>query len=146
MAGWLWALDGYEMSGYDAADGDLRSLLLVLQLEGDAGSDEAELLGRQLRAELVQLDIEAAIPVSSGAAPEGAKGAAADWSALVVTFSVAGGVFTSVIAVARDWLARHGSAQRITMTIDNDAIVLDHASAQEREELISTWVRRHSAG
>ena len=54
------------------------------------------------------------------------------------------GVFTSVIAVVQDWLARHSAAQSIKMTIDDDTIELGRASVQEREELISAWVRRHS--
>jgi hypothetical protein len=133
------------MSRYGAADGDLRSLLLVLDLDPEAEPEEAERLSRQLRVELTQLDVEAVDPPPSADEPEGAKGIAVDWGALQVTFSAAGGVFASVIAVARDWLTQHRSAQRITMTIDNDSITLDRASAQEREELISAWVRRHSS-
>jgi hypothetical protein len=132
------------MSYYGPPDGDGRNLLLVLELDPEADSDEAERLGRQLRAELAQLDVDAVNPAVSGAVPEGAKGAAVDWGSLLVTFAAAGGVFTSLIGVARDWLARHGSAQRIAMTIDNDTIILDRASIQERQELIGAWVRRHS--
>jgi hypothetical protein len=133
------------MSYFGAAGGDQRNLLLVLELEPEADSDEAERLGRQLRADLTELDVEAVKPATTADVPQGAKGGAVDWGSLLVTFSVAGGVFTSVIAVARDWLARHSAAQRISITIDNDTIVLDRASTQEREQLISTWVRRHSA-
>jgi len=75
---------------------------------------------------------------------QGAKGAGVDWGSLLVTLSAAGGVVTSVIAVVQDWLARHSAAQSLTITMDNDTIELGRASAQEREELISTWVRRHS--
>ncbi len=75
---------------------------------------------------------------------QGAKGAGVDWGSLLVTLSAAGGVVTSVIAVVQDWLARHSAAQTIKITIDDDTIELGRASVQEREELISTWVRRHS--
>ena len=74
----------------------------------------------------------------------GPQGAGVDWGSLLVTLDAAGGVVTSVIAVAQDWLARHSAAQSIKMTIDADTIELGRASVQEREELISTWVRRHS--
>jgi Effector Associated Constant Component 1 len=127
----------------EAGDGQ-RTLLLMLELDPEAEPDEAERLGRQLRVELTQLDVEAVDPATPPEEPEGAKGVAVDWGALLVTFSAAGGVFTSLIAVARDWLTQHRSAQRITMTIDNDSIILDRASVQERQELISAWVRRHS--
>jgi hypothetical protein len=125
---------------------DQRDLLLVLDLEPEAGPDEAERLGRQLRAELAQLDVEAVKPATISDVPEGAKGAAVDWGSLLVTLSAAGGVFTSVIALTRDWLARHGAAQRIKITIDGDTIVLDRATTAEREQLIGTWVHQHSGG
>jgi hypothetical protein len=126
------------------ANDDQRRLLLMLELDPEAEPDEAERLGRQLRAELTQLDVEAVDPASTADEPEGAKGAGVDWGTLLVTFAAAGGVFTSLIAVAQDWLARHGSAQRISMTIDNDSITLDRTSVREREELINVWVRQHS--
>ena len=124
--------------------GDQRDLLLVLELEPEADADEAERLGRQLRRDLTQLDVEAVKPATLTDVPEGAKGGAVDWGSLLVTFSAAGGVFTTVIAMAQDWLDQHSAAQRIKMTIDNDTIVLDRASEREREQLIGTWVRRHS--
>ena len=125
--------------------GDQQNLLLVLELEPEADPDLAERLGRQLRMDLSQLDVEAVKPATITDVPEGAKGGAVDWGSLLVTLSAAGGVFTSVIALAQEWLGRHSAAQRIKMTIDNDTIVLDRASAREREQLIGTWVRRHSA-
>jgi hypothetical protein len=128
----------------DETDGDPRNLLIELQLDADADSEEAERFGRQLRAELAQLDVEAVSPLVSADVAPGAKGAGVDWGSLLVTLSAAGGVITSVIAVVQDWLARHNAAQSIKMTIDDDTIVLGRASVQEREELISVWVRRHS--
>lgn len=141
LVGGAWG--GYEMSSYKS-DGDPRHLLLALELDPEADTEETERLGRQLRADLTQLDVEAVNPATTAVVPEGAKGAAVDWSSLLVTLSGAGGVITSVIALAQDWLARHRAAQRIKITLDGDTIVLDRASAQERKELISTWVRQHS--
>lgn len=128
----------------DETDGDPRNLLIELRLVPDADSEEAERFGRQLRAELAQLDVEAVSPMTSADVAQGAKGAGVDWGSLLVTLSAAGGVITSVIAVVQDWLARHSAAQSVKMTIDDDTIELGRASAQEREELISVWVRRHS--
>jgi hypothetical protein len=133
-----------EMLRHKGADGVSRDVLIELQLDSEANSDEAERFGRQLRAELANLDVDAVSPMVLPDAPQGAKGAAVDWAALLVTFSVPGGVFTSVVAVVRDWHARHSASQSVKITIDNDAIILGRACAQEREELISSWVRRHS--
>jgi hypothetical protein len=136
--------EGAPDTGGQSAMNDQRNLLLVLELEPEAGSDDAERLGRQLRSDLSQLDVEAVKPAVVTDVPEGAKGGAVDWGSLLVTLSASGGVFASVIAMAKGWLAQHGAAQRIRITIDNDTIVLDRASAQERDELIGAWVRKHS--
>jgi len=128
----------------DGTDGDPRNLLIELRLDPDADSGEAERFGRQLRAELAQLDVEAVSPMESADVPQGAKGAGVDWGSLLVTLSNAAGVVTSVIAVVQDWLARHSAAQSIKVTIDDDTIELGRASAQDREELISAWLRKHS--
>jgi Effector Associated Constant Component 1 len=132
------------MSRDDGTDVDPRNLLIELRLVPDADSGEAERFGRQLRAELAQLDVEAVSPMVSADVAQGAKGAGVDWGSLLVTLSGVGGVVTSVIAVVQDWLGRHSAAQSIKVTIDGDTIDLGRASAQEREELISAWVRRHS--
>jgi hypothetical protein len=132
------------MSRGNGTDGDPRNLRIELLLDPDADSEEAERFGRQLRAELAQLDVEDVSPMVSADVAQGAKGAGVDWGSLLVTLNAAGGVVTSVIAVVQDWLARHSAAQSIKMTIDDDTIELGRASVQERKELISTWVRRHS--
>ena len=132
------------MSRGDGTDGDPRNLLIELRLVPDADLGEAETFGRQLRAELAQLDVEAVSPMVSADVAQGAKGAGVDWGSLLVTLSGVGGVVTSVIAVVQDWLARHSAAQSIKVTIDDDTIELGRASAQDREELISAWLRKHS--
>jgi hypothetical protein len=132
------------MSAGNAAGGNQRALVLALELDPEADAEEAERLGQQLRREIAQLDVEDVGPAFPAAAPDGAKGGALDWGTLLVTFAAAGGVFTSVIALAQDWLNQHASAQQIKMTIDGDTIVLGRASSQERERLINAWVRRHS--
>lgn len=120
--------------------------MLALGLDSDTDPEEAERLGQQLRMEVLRLDVENVKPALPDVAPEGAKGPGLDWGTLLVTFGAAGGVFTSVVAVARDWLSRHVSAQRISLTIDDDTIVLGRASSEERAKLIDVWVQRHSEG
>ena len=128
----------------DEADDGSRELLVEVQLASDADPGDTERLGRQLRGELLRLAVETIRPVTSATAPPGAKGGAVDWGSLLVTLSGAGGVFTSVIALARGWLTRHSAAQSIKLTIDKDTIELGRASAQEREELIAAWIHRHT--
>jgi hypothetical protein len=119
-------------------------LLVVLEPEAGADAEEADRLGRQLRQELRELDVDAVTPVPAGAAPAGAKGVdAASVTELLVTLSASGGVFVTVVATVKDWLARRGAGHRITMTIDGDTLRLDGASPAERAQLVETFVRRH---
>ena len=119
-------------------------LALALGLDPAIDPDQAERLGQQLRMEIAQLDVEDVRPALPHVAPEGAKGSGLEWGTLLVTFGAAGGVFTSVVAVVRDWLSRHFSVQQVSLTIDDDTIVLGRASPEERAKLIDAWVRRHS--
>jgi hypothetical protein len=47
--------------------------------------------------------------------------------ALLITLTAAGGVVTTVIETAWDWLARHATTRRISVTIAGDTIVLERA-------------------
>lgn len=120
-------------------------LRIVLALEAEPGADreETERLSRQLRGELLQLDVDGVAAVPDGAAPPGAKGDAVSVAQWLVTLSATGGVFATVIATVRDWLSRRSGAQGIKITIDGDTLELERATAGERTELIEAFVRRH---
>jgi hypothetical protein len=121
-----------------------RDVVLLVELEPDVDPDEIDRSVRQLRAELMDLDVESVAPVAADNAPPGAKGADLySLSALLVTLAATGGVFTTLIEAARDWLARQAVGRRISVTIDGDTIVLEKASVQERSALIDVYLRRH---
>ena len=126
------------------ADSTLRELILVVEPEPDADPDEVDRLVRQLRADLKNLDIESVTSLGTGKTPPGAKGVdPVTVSALLVTLSASGGVFTALIESVRDWLARHAAAERISVTIDGDTLVLEKSSGQERSALIDAYMRHH---
>jgi hypothetical protein len=119
-------------------------LLVVLEPDADADAEETDLLARQLRRELRSLDVDDVTPVVAGEAPAGSKGAdAASVTELLVTLSASGGVFAMVVATVKDWLGRRSGAHTVSLTIDGDTLELDGATADERAELIATFVRRH---
>lgn len=122
-----------------------RQLELRIALEPGPGADaeEAERLSRQLRAELRELDVAEVEPVAAGPAPAGAKGDAASIGEWLLTLSAGGGVFSTVVALLRDWLGRRGGSHRIALTIGGDSIELSAASDAERAELVEAFVRRH---
>ncbi|MGH8601987.1 MAG: effector-associated constant component EACC1 [Gammaproteobacteria bacterium] len=126
------------------SDSVLRDLILVVESEPDVDPDEVDRSARRLRAELKDLDVESVAPASSESAPPGAKGVdPSNLTALLITLSASGGVFTVLIETAWDWLTRHASARRVSVTIDGDTLVLDKASAQERSALIGAYLSRH---
>jgi hypothetical protein len=135
------------MAGHDldrGSGGVLRDLVLVVESEPDVDPDEIDRSVRQLRAELNDLDVESVVPITLDNAPPGAKGVDPfSLGALLITLTAAGGVFTTLIETTRDWLARHATARRISVTIDGDTFVLEKGSAQERGALIDAFLRRH---
>lgn len=127
-----------------SSDSALQDLILVVEPTPDVDSDDVDRSLRQLRAELKDLDIESVVPVASQDVPPGAKGVDPfSAGALLITLCATGGAFTVLIETARDWLARHAAARRISVTIDGDTIVLDRSSAQERSALIEDYIRHH---
>ena len=115
-------------------------------LEPDPGTEpeDSERLGRQLRNELRGLDVDEVIPVAAPEAPPGAKsGVAASVTECLITMSAGGGVFVTVVATVKDWLARRAGAHKVRLTIDGDTLELSGTTPVERAELIDTFVRRH---
>jgi len=121
----------------------LRNLVLVIEPQLDVDADEVDRSVRQLRAELKDLDVES-VAMTAGNVPPGAKGLdPAFVGTLLITLSATGGVFAVLIETVRDWLLRHAAARRITVTIDDDTIVLETCSARDRTALIDAYIRRH---
>ena len=121
------------------------NLLLVLEPDPELDPEACERLIRQLRAELVELDVESVVPAMGGTAPDGAKGTdPVTLGAVIVALSASGGVFTGLIETLRDWLGRHAGRHRISVTIDGDTIELERATAGQQRELVDAYVRRHS--
>lgn len=126
-------------------DGGGRLLLSVAVTPTDgADPEDAERLGRQLRSELRELDVDDVTAVVDGDAPPGAKGVdAASLAELLVTMSAGGGVFVTVLATIRDWLGRRSDAQSVKLTLDGDTLELTRATAAERADLVAAFLARH---
>ena len=125
---------------------ELRPLEVRVVLEPDPDTDpeDGERLGRQLRDELRELDVDDVEPVEGTLPPDGAKsGVLASLTEWLVTLSGGGGVFVSVIGTITAWLGGRAGAHKVTVTIDGDTLELSSATAAERAELVETFVRRH---
>ena len=116
---------------------------MVLEPDPDTDPEDRERLGRQLRDELRDLDVDDVAPVESGPPPPGSKGVGMALTEWLVTLSGGGGVFVSVIGTIKAWLGGRAGAHKVTVTIDGDTLELSSATAAERAELVETFVRRH---
>ena len=133
--------------GDDAGFDRVLSVLLVVRPDAESDPDIRERLARQLRTELVELDVESAALVTDGTRPDGAKGAdAVTLGAVVVALSASGGVFTALIETLRDWLGRHSARHRIVVTVDGDTIELERASVGQQQALVDAYIQRHTGG
>jgi hypothetical protein len=96
-------------------------------------------LRRELQGEFATRDVVTV-------APEGSKGDAAAVGAVAVALGGAGGMVPLLIAVLRDWLGRRSSGQRVKLTVGDESIEVDAASAEEQRALVEAFLRRHEAG
>lgn len=117
---------------------------LIVRISPAADGDEEEAAGlvRRLRAELLDLDVEAVEPLTTGTAPEGAKGAASLVGMLGVRLGAAG--LKAVFGKIRDWVSRNGRS--VEVTIDGDTIKVTGASMEQQEKIMNVWLARHASG
>ena len=116
---------------------------MVLEPAPETDPEDRERLGRQLRNELRGLDVDEVAPLDGGPAPPGSKGVATALTEWLVTLSGGGGVFVAVIGTIKAWLGGRAGAHKVSVTIDGDTLELSSATAEERAELVETFVRRH---
>jgi hypothetical protein len=121
------------------------TLVVSLQLlDMDTEPEANDRVARQLRRELLELDVESVVGTPEGQAPSDAKGDPVTIGALIVALSASGGVLTTVIATLKEWLSRRADGRRVSVTIGGDTIELSATSSQERRDLIDAFIQRHT--
>ena len=118
-----------------------------LELSVDAGpgadADELEQLARSLRAELLELDVDAVEPVASGPAPDDARAIEALMvGALAVRLARDSETLSSLMRTVRGWLAADPE-RRVRIELDGDVLELTGSSDDERQRLVDAWIERH---
>jgi hypothetical protein len=115
---------------------------LIVRIDpDDSDTEELDDLGRRLRVELLELDIDDAGPLP-GPEPHQAKGVSAITGALAVRLG--GTVLSAVVQRIRDWVGRTGRS--VEITIDGDTLKVSGISSARQEQLIDAWLARHPAG
>jgi hypothetical protein len=115
---------------------------MILAVDGEVREpEELATLTRQLRAELLELDVTSIEEPTVGPPPDGAKGGGA---ALVGQLLISLGP-TSVGALIRTigrWLSQSG-ARKVTVRIGQDELIVERASSAQQEQLIAAFLARH---
>jgi hypothetical protein len=122
---------------------DRSALALSLDVGLGAADDERERLAQSLRAELLELDVDAVEPVSAGPAPDGTRAVEALMvGALVVRLARDSEKVASLLRTIRGWLGSDPE-RKVRIELDGDVLELTGGSEDERQRLIDTWIARH---
>jgi hypothetical protein len=120
---------------------------LGLQLGLGPAGDEHQLddMTRQLRAELLELDVEGVDLVDAGMALATAKGfGLVEVGGLIVKLG-GGEVLRKVVETVRAWLARDAN-RSAKLVVSGNAIELTGLTAKQQQQLIETWIQQVAAG
>lgn len=124
--------------------GGITTESLVLRVVPEADEDAAELDGwaRQLRTELLELDVDGVEPLAAtDHLPPLAKGMGSTVGALLVRFGITQGARAVVNAVKR-WAAR--SEKSVEITFGEDSLKVTGISSERQEQLIEAWLERQN--
>jgi hypothetical protein len=107
--------------------------------DDDADDEEIDRLTRQVRAELLELDVDGVTPVPADA-PAGSKSGLAEvlgW--LTVTFTPE--ALQAVVTTLGNLAGRSGRS--VTITLDGDTVAITGASRQQTQQALDALLARH---
>ncbi|WP_182872952.1 effector-associated constant component EACC1 [Microbispora sp. H10670] len=117
---------------------------MELKVSLDAGSEadeiEIERLSRNLRGELLDLDVDDVRHLPDSAPANAKAGDGAIWTTLLVTLSASGGVITTIIAAINGWLSRRQEPVTVTVQFGDNSITLPNATDEERRLLLDAFI------
>jgi hypothetical protein len=119
---------------------DLRVDLL---LDGDGEAAELDEAARQLRRELLELDVDEVRPVVSDTPTPGTRAVDA---AVLGSLAITAGreVIGGVVRALMQWIGRRAN-RSVKITIGEDSIELSDVSAEDQHRLIESFLARHTA-
>jgi hypothetical protein len=106
---------------------------------GDGDAEEVDLLSRQFRDELLELDVDAAATAQDGDAPTGAKGDPITIGVLVVTLANSS-VLLGLCQFARAWIARD-RRRHVTIKNGERSLEITDADPAQQRQLIDAFLR-----
>ena len=122
--------------------------LKIELFEPDADPETVDQLTRNLRNELLDLDVDSITQPVLGPAPEGSKGLELmAIGALLVQVKNSIPVVTSVVSAVRSWLQRGSSPGRsLKVTVEGRTLELSAATAAQQQQIVDEFVRSLGAG
>jgi hypothetical protein len=125
-------------------DEHAATLAIVLAVGPDGDAEELAQATRQLRRELLDLDVNSVETPSAGEPPPGSRAVdVATLGALVVNMADSQ-LLAAVIGAVRSWLA--GSSRRsIKLGLGGDVLELTGVSSKEQRRLTDEWLARHTS-
>lgn len=110
-----------------------------VQVEIDGGdAEELDQLTRQMRAELLELDVADVSVDRSAETPEGAKGDAVTIGTLVVTLTPM--LLGSVCQLLRIWVSRE-KGRRIVLKDGDRSLEISGSATDRHQQLIDTFLK-----
>jgi hypothetical protein len=115
---------------------------LVLQVQPDPDGDAEELaaLTIRLRAELLDLDVQAVDPLVDDTAPEGARGLETLVGWLAVRLGKEG--LRAVLAKVADWASRND--REVEIRSGRDVLRLGKATREQQARIVDAWLADHA--
>ena len=109
-----------------------------------AEPEETAELTRQLRWELLELDIDTAELAAGGEAPPGTRAAdAIALGGLIVSLANASGLLASVVNAIQSWVSGYGP-RSVKLELDGDVLEVSGISSRRQDQLIKVWLDRHA--
>jgi hypothetical protein len=122
-------------------DGEMLAASVMVTGPEDTDAQELDELTRSLREELLAAGVEDARPATAGPSPAGTKaGEVLQLGALAVAMSPV--ALQGVIDVVRHWGNRR-PVRKVTITVADDALTLEGASAAQQQALVESFLDRH---
>ena len=125
---------------------DKQTPALGVQVVAGPDDEAAEIAEatRQLRRELLELDVVAVEIPSAGEPPPGSRAIDVAMLGALLVHLADPGMLAGVVAVVRSWLS--GSSKRsIKMELGGDVLELKGVSSQEQRRLTDEWLARHTS-
>jgi hypothetical protein len=119
---------------------NVNQLVVQVQQLPDGDDEELSELTQQLRAHLLELDVDSVDLVAGTSPPGGAKGLETLIGWLAVRFGKEG--LRTVIAAVAGWAAR--TRHDVEMTWDGDTLKVSGVTSAQQERIISDFLARHA--